>query len=186
MSSGEIVRKPLRVREWSGRTLDQRLALRFPWIIGAYAPLIGRLPPTSRVRQAVVWRSSRLAMEAFNRRDIDAALIGSTPDFEYRPPREFIEMGFMEPCYRGPAGFREYMSAWSDVWGASLRAEPVELVDLGDRVVLLAGLPTTGTASGVPVTGKIATVTRLEHGRVAGVDMYMDHAEALEAVGLRQ
>jgi ketosteroid isomerase-like protein len=186
MSSGKIVRKPLRVREWSSRTLDQRLALRFPRIFGAYASWIGRLPPTSRVRQAVVWRSSRLAMEAFNRRDIDAALIGSTPDFEYRPPREFIEMGFMEPCYRGPAGFRQYMSAWSDVWGASLRAEPVELVDLGDRVVLLARLPTTGAASGVSVTGKVATVTTLEHGRVARVDMYMDHAEALAAVGLRE
>jgi len=78
------------------------------------------------------------------------------------------------------------MSAWSDVWGAGLRTEPVELVDLGDRIVLLADLPTTGTASGVPVTGKIATVSTLERGRVIGVDMYLDHADALEAAGLRE
>ena len=92
----------------------------------------------------------------------------------------------MEACHRGPAGLRQYMSAWSDVWGAGLRTEPVELVDLGDRIVLLADLPTTGTASGVPVTGRIATVSTLERGRVIGVDMYLDHADALEAVGLRE
>ena len=184
--SGQIVRKPLRVREQSSRTLGERLSVRFPWLVHASARLIGRLPPSSRVRQGVIWRGARQRMEAFNRRDIDAALIGSAPDFEYRPAREFVEMGFMEPCYRGPAGFRQYMSAWSEVWGAGLRTEPVEMIDLGDRIVLLADLPTTGTASGVPVTGKIATVSTLEHGRVIGVHMYMDHAEALEAVGLRE
>ena len=184
--SGQIVRKPLRVREQSSRTLGERLSLRFPCLVHASARLIGRLPPSSRVRQAVISRSARQRMEAFNSSDIDAALIGSAPDFEYRPAREFVEMGFMEPCYCGPAGFRQYMSAWSEVWGAGLRTEPVEMIDLGDRIVLLADLPTTGTASGVPVTGKIATVSTVEHGRVIGVDMYMDHAEALEAVGLRE
>jgi ketosteroid isomerase-like protein len=184
--SGQIVRKPLRVREQSSRTLGERLSVRFPWLVHASARLIGRLPPSSRVRQGVIWRGARQRMEAFNRRDIDAALIGSAPDFEYRPAREFVEMGFMEPCYCGPVGFRQYMAAWSEVWGAGLRTEPVEMIDLGDRIVLLADLPTTGTASGVPVTGKIATVSTLEHGRVIGVHMYMDHAEALEAVGLRE
>jgi len=62
-------------------------------------------------------------MEAFNRRDIDAAVSAGHPDFEYYPPREFVEMGFMEPCYRGAAGFRKFVSAWSDVFGADLREE---------------------------------------------------------------
>jgi SnoaL-like domain len=186
MSSGQIVRKPLRVRERSSRTLGERLSLRLPWLVNASARLIGRLPPSSRLRQAVMWRGARQRMEAFNRRDIDASLIGATPEFEFRPAREFVDMGFMEPCYRGPAGFRQYMAAWTDVWGADLRTEPTDMVDLGDRIVLLANLPTTGTASRVPVTGKIATVSTLDHGRVSGVDMYLDHAEALGAVGLRE
>jgi len=48
-----IVRKPLRVREQSRRTLDQRLALRFPRLASASARLFGKLPPTSRIRQCV-------------------------------------------------------------------------------------------------------------------------------------
>ena len=88
MSSGQIVRKPLAVRAQSGRTLDQRLGIRFPRLFGSWARLsVGRLPPTSRVRRASVWRGSRHGMEAFNRRDIDAALVYAHPDFEYRPPR---------------------------------------------------------------------------------------------------
>ena len=56
-------------------------------------------------------------MEAFNRRDIDAAVSYGHPDFEYDPPREFVEAGFFEACYRGAAGFRNYVSTWSDVVG---------------------------------------------------------------------
>jgi hypothetical protein len=126
----EIVRKPLRVREQSSRTLDQRIALGFPRLTATHARLIGGLPPSSRLRQAFLWRGVRLGVEAFNRRDYEAALAAApyTPDFEYYPPREFVEVGFFEPCYRGAAGYRKYMSTWSDVFGADLRLEPVELM----------------------------------------------------------
>jgi ketosteroid isomerase-like protein len=182
----EVVRKPLRVREQSSRTLDQRLVLRFPRLADAYARWIGRLPPTSRVRQAVMWRSTRLGMEAFNRRDVDAAVGPGTPDFEYIPPREWVDAGFFEPRYRGPVGFGEYMSTWFDVVGADLRLEPVELIDLGERIVLLAEFAARGQASGAPFTGTIATVAVLKGGRAIRVQAYSHHAEALEAVGLRE
>jgi hypothetical protein len=64
--------------------------------------------------------------------------------------------------------------------------ESVELVDLGDRLVLLGDLPTSGTASGVSFTGKFATVSELKDGLTVRVQMYSDHAEALEAAGLRE
>jgi hypothetical protein len=41
----EFVRKPLRVRQRSSRTLDDRLGVPFPLLFDAYARLIGRLPP---------------------------------------------------------------------------------------------------------------------------------------------
>jgi hypothetical protein len=53
MSSDQIVRKPLRVREGSRRTLDQRLALRFPRLAAANARLIGKLPLGSRHAEAL-------------------------------------------------------------------------------------------------------------------------------------
>jgi ketosteroid isomerase-like protein len=181
----EVVRKPLRVGEQASRTLDQRLALRFPRLADAYARFVlQRLPPTSRVRQASVWRGSRLGMEAFNRRDIDAAVSYGHPDFEYYPPREFVEAGFFEACYRGAAGFHDYVSTWSD--GVGVRVEPVELIDLGDRIVMLAELPTLAHASGVPISGKIATVSVLTDGKASRVQTYLDHAQALAAVGLSE
>jgi ketosteroid isomerase-like protein len=180
----EIVRKPLRVREPSSRTLDVRLALRFPRWAGACARLIGRLPPSSRLRQATLLRAARLAAEALNRRDIDAMLVAYHPDYEFHPAHEFVEAGFMPACYRGPAGYHEFVSDWSDVWGADLRLEPLEVIDLGTQVVTLFNVPTRAQASGVPLTGKWATVATLKHGKVIRDQVYLDHAEALEAAGL--
>jgi ketosteroid isomerase-like protein len=125
-------------------------------------------------------------MEAFNRRDIEAAMTYAHPDFEYVPPREFVEVGFFEPCYRGARGFGKYMSAWIDVFGADLRVEPVELIDMGDCIVMLATLPARAQASGIPLTGTIATVSTMKDGRATRVQAYLDHAEALEAVGLSE
>ena len=121
--------------------------------------------------------------EVFNRRDIEAAAILGSAEFELHPPREFIQLGFA-PCYRGRAGLRNYVLAWSEAF-SDLRVEPVELVDLGDRVVLLANLPWRGQASGLPLTEKIATVSVMKHGKAISVQVYLDHAEALEAVGMR-
>jgi ketosteroid isomerase-like protein len=183
--NAEIVRKPLHVRERSSRPFDQRLTLRFPRLAEAYLRLIGRLPPGSRLRQAALWRAIRLAVEAFNRRDLDAVLVGYHPDFEFHPPPEFAEAGFTEPCYRGRAGYLQYVSELSEV-GADVRVEPTELIDLGDRLVTLGYTPVRGQASGVALTNKFAVVVTLRHGRVICEQDYLDHPEALEAVGLRE
>jgi hypothetical protein len=186
MSSPRIVRTPLRVRQRSSRTLDQRLALRFPRLAAATFRLIGKLPPGSRVRQAALQRGVRLAVEAYNRRDLDVVAIGYRPDLEYYPYREFVEAALAEPCYHGPAGYRAYISATYEVWGADVRLEPTELIDLGERFVLLADMPMRAQASGVLLTQTYAGVSTLKHGRVIRQDDFPDHAEALEAVGLRE
>lgn len=181
----EIVRRQLRARERSRRSLDQRLALRFPRGAAALARLIGSLPPSSRFRQAALSRGALVSAAAFNRRDIDAILVFYDPDYEFHPAHEFVDGGFTPACYRGPAGYHEFVSDWSDVWGADLRVEPLEVIDLGNRVVTLFNVPTRALASGVPLTGKWAAVATLKNGRVIHDQVYLDHAEALEAVGLR-
>jgi ketosteroid isomerase-like protein len=181
----EVVHKQLRARERSRRSLDQRLALRFPRLAAVAARLIGRLPPSSRLRQAALRRGALLAAAALNRRDVDAIMVFYDPDYEFRPAHEFVEGGFTPACYRGPAGYHEFVSDWSDVWGADLRVEPVEVIDLGTRVVTLFTVPTRARASGVPLTGNWAAVATLKNGRVIRDQVYLDHAEALEAVGLR-
>jgi len=184
MEDRQIVRKPLRVRERSTRTLDQRLSLRFPRLAAANSRLIARLPPTSRLRQAALWRGARLALEAYNRRDLDAFLTGFHPEFEVFPARAWVEAGLVEPSYRGPEGFREYVGVWDEVWGRDSPIRPVELVDVGDRFVILSEAPLRARASGVPLTGTFAIVTTLRDGLVIRQDEYWDHAEALSAVGL--
>jgi hypothetical protein len=180
-----FVRKPLRVRDGARRTLDQRFGVRFPALVAVYARLIGKLPPRSRLRQAAVWRVFRLAVEAYNRRDLDAVAIGFQPDLTYYPYREFVDAALAEPCYHGPDGYRAYISATYDVWGTEVRLEPTELIDLGDRLVLLADMPMRAQASGVSLTETYASVSTLKHGRVIRQDDFLTHAEALEAVGLR-
>jgi len=128
----------------------------------------------------------RLAAEAFNRRDLDALAPTRDPDFEFHPPHEGVESGFFEPCYRGAAGYHRYVSELSDVWGADMRIESLELIDMGDRFVMLLDVPVIARASGVPLTGKLASVATLAGGRVIHQQDYFDHAEALDAAGLRE
>jgi ketosteroid isomerase-like protein len=184
----EIVRKPLRVRGRSSRTLDERLLVRFPRLAAAYVPrvarFIDRLPPGSRLRQALVWRAMRGTMEAWNRRDLDVVLLGQHPDCEHRPPREFVEAGLWEPCYRGREGYRRLMAGWSDV-GTHGQLEPTELIDLGDRLVLLSTMSASSShLGGAPLIRSYASVLALKDGRAISVTEYVDHAEALKAVGL--
>jgi ketosteroid isomerase-like protein len=182
----EVVRKPLRVRERSRRALDQRLLLRFPWLATASFRLIAALPPASRIRQAALWRGVRLAVEAYNRRDLNAVVIGYHPDLEYYPYREFVEAGLVEPCYHGRSGYRSYIAATYEVWGAEVRLEPTELIDLGDRFVLLADMSMRAQASGIPLTETYAGVSTVKDGKVIRNQDYLDQAEALEAAGLRE
>jgi ketosteroid isomerase-like protein len=185
MSRDRVVRLPLRVRQRSSRTLDQRLGIRFPRLAAAVARLIGKLPPSSRLRQAAVQRTVRLALEAYNRRDLDAVTIAYWPDMEYYPYREFVEAALAEPCYHGPSGYRSYIASTYEAWGADVRLEPTEVIDLGDRLVVLADMPMRAQASGVPLTQTYAGVSTLKDGRVIRQQDFLHHAEALEAVGLR-
>jgi ketosteroid isomerase-like protein len=181
----EVVRKPLRVRERSHRTIDQRLALRFPRLAAASSRmLLGKLTPDSRLRQAALWRATRLALEAYNRRDMDAVGIGYHPEFEYLPARNWVEAGLLEPCYRGLEGHKRYVASTAEVSGAEVWVKPVELIDAGKQVVVLANVPMRAQASGIELTEAFALVTTLKDGMALRTEEYYDQAEALKAAGL--
>jgi hypothetical protein len=182
----EIVRGPFVVREATRRTLAQRLLLRFPGLATMLLRFLAGLSLGSPLRRVLLWRSMRDGVEAFNRRDLDAALIGFHPECAVRPPRKFVDAGLMEPRYRGPEGYRAFVASWSDVFGADLRLHPVELIDLGDRTVILAEVPGSGQSSGAPFSQQWAIVDTWQDGRPIVHDQYLGHAEALEAVGLRE
>ena len=117
----EVVRIPVRVRDQSTRTLDQRLAIRFPRLSAALARRLFKLPPSSRLRQAMLRRVIQLGAEAYNRRDLEAVVVNYDPEIEYYPYREFVDAGLAEPCYHGPSGYRAYIDATYEVWGTDVR-----------------------------------------------------------------
>ena len=183
----KIVRQALQVRERSHRTLDQRLYLRFPGLAAAVFRILLRLPPTSRLRRAGLRRAARLGAEAYNRRDMDAMGIGYHPRFEYHPAREWVESGLLEPVYHGLEGHRRYVAGTAEVFGAEVYLRPTELIDLGERFVLLANVPMRAQASGIKLTEEFALVTTIKDGMVFRIHEYYDHdkalREALEASG---
>jgi ketosteroid isomerase-like protein len=97
-----------------------------------------------------------------------------------------VEAGLVEPCYRGREGYRRYIATADEVWGEENYLQPLELIDLGERLLVLADVRMRAQASGVPLTEAYAAVSTLRDGLVIHVQEYFDHAEALEAVGLRE
>jgi ketosteroid isomerase-like protein len=180
----DVVRKPLRVSERSRRTLDERLFLRFPQVPKALLHLVAKLPPRSRIRQTLMWRAARAGVEAYNRRDMEAVGIGYHPEFEYHPARNWVEAGLLETSYRGLEGHRAYVASTAEVFGTEVYVVPTELVDLGDRLVILANVPMRAQASGIELTEEFALVSTLEDGLIIRIEEYYDHNEALEAAGL--
>jgi ketosteroid isomerase-like protein len=178
------VRQPLKAREGAGRTLDQRLFVRFPRLGRAMFRLAANRPPRSRLRRAGLARAAQISAEAYNRRDLDAVVIGYHPELEYRPARAWVEGGFFEPCYHGPDGYRKYVASTAEVFGGEVYFMPEELVDLGDRFVMLARVPMRAQASGIELTETFAYVAHMKDGLVIRMQEYYDHDEALAAAGL--
>ena len=125
-------------------------------------------------------------MEAYNRRDLDANLIGFPPELEYHPARD---MGRGRPCravLSRPGGIPTVRGGEDEVWGESDYLERVEVIDPGDRIVLLATAPMRAQASGVPLTEAYAMVSTFKDGKAVRIEEYFNHAQALEAVGLSE
>jgi ketosteroid isomerase-like protein len=178
------VRQPLPAHTEPHRTLDDRIAIRFPGLAARQARLLSRLPPSSRLRQALIARAVHHALSAFNRRDLAGVLALCTPDYEYRPGHEWVEAGLVEPVYRGATGYRQYVASVDQVWGGENYLTPREVIDAGDRLLLLADGDMRGQASGVPLRQEFALLCTLRHGLNATAQEYYSHAEARRLIGV--
>jgi len=84
--------------------------------------------------------------------------------------------------YRGHSGMRRFWEEWHDVW--DFRFDQVDFRDLGERLVVLAQISVTGRGSGVELETPLAMVATFTEGRLIQVDSYLDHDQALTAVGV--
>ena len=88
-------------------------------------------------------------------------------------------------AYIGPSGFLQFIQAWEE--GITLeRMEAEEVVDAGERVVVMVSHHGQDKASGIEVGQHFAMVWTVRGGRATRMELYRTREEALEAVGLSE
>jgi ketosteroid isomerase-like protein len=128
------------------------------------------VPPASNV--ALV----RSAIEAYNRRDVGALCELMTPDVNLRPP-VFALTG---RAYLGHTGIEEWLRDVDESFSTA-RIHPIELRDLGDRVLALTDFEVEGQESRLAFGSELGLVCELEGGRIATWFGFFNHAEAIAA-----
>jgi hypothetical protein len=86
--------------------------------------------------------------------------------------------------YRGKDAVKRFWREWLAAWETN-RFE-YELVDAGERVLMLFDLQMRGRSTGIEMPfGKVAWVLTYRGGLLVHQKFYMSQSEALEAVGLK-
>lgn len=130
-------------------------------------------PPLDAFRQAYM-----LANEAFNRHDFEAAFFGSHPDLEWHTVADVPGPRVMRGREAVIAAFRALLAEFPD-W----RVEPRDFSEVGDAILVRNVATATGAESGVPIRQAFTQVWSFEAGRSVLVREFLDHREALMAVG---
>ena len=121
------------------------------------------------------------AIEAFNRRDVDAFAALTTPDFEWSPSMVAVE----GETFRGREGIDRYFASFYITW-EQVQIHRDRFRDAEDLVVMLGRLEARGTSSGVPVDASLGMVFDFRGGMISRIRGYLDHAEAVREAGLSE
>ena len=113
----------------------------------------------------------REMLEDYLRGDYEAALPAFADDVEVVTSLE---------RFHGLAGVVEEAKRWEEMW-SDYRFAVEDLVDSGDRVVLLYHQVGKAKESGVEVEERAAWVYTLHNGKIARVEMFQDREAALRA-----
>jgi ketosteroid isomerase-like protein len=123
-----------------------------------------------------IWRST---VDAGRRGDWEFSAATFDPDILVRTdPR------WPESCFFGREAVIRWLQGLADAAGADWTSE--EITDLGDRVLARERWNIHGQASGVEGDQRSTTVVTFRAGRIILVEYFLDHDEALKAVGLAE
>jgi ketosteroid isomerase-like protein len=126
--------------------------------------------------------------EATVRDFFDALNRDDATDLEVFDPDVEFNVGDDLPdpqTFHGQEGVSVFFEGLREVWD-DLRAEPDEVVEVGDRVLIGLRQIGYGKGSGARVEQKLYPVWQMRGGTVVRSDVYFDRRRALEAVGLRE
>jgi ketosteroid isomerase-like protein len=170
------------VRPRSRRTLVEVVPLRLPRLARLLRSALLRLPLHSRLRRELVARGIRDSAEAWNRGDRELFLAAIDPEVEFNVVNRAAGVD-LEDRYDGHEGARRYWATIDEAW-ETIRVEPQEMIDFGDRYLVLQTWRARGRGSGVEVEHDIGLFVTWSRGMSARVDFYWSREEALEAAGL--
>ena len=119
----------------------------------------------------IFWR----AVDAWNSDDFEAWIDQYDPEVEW--------FALME-VFRGRRGARQAWESFKGDMGITVRFDDVR--DLGDSVLALGEIETTGRRSGLNVAREVAQLITYRNGKTVSVRDFGSHAEALEAAGLSE
>jgi ketosteroid isomerase-like protein len=117
----------------------------------------------------------RDAYEAMNTGRLEPIVDRLPPDFELRPPPQAAVAG---ESFVGPEGIAAFRAQLADAW-ESMETEIEEVVDLGNRVVVLGRIHNRGRTSGLEVDAVAAHLWTIEDGVPVRIELIGDRDEAL-------
>ncbi|HYI37258.1 MAG TPA: nuclear transport factor 2 family protein [Thermoleophilaceae bacterium] len=118
--------------------------------------------------------------KAFHSGDAEGALAHFDPEVEVdASSRVDGEVG------RGHEDLARIISQWTDAFEA-WREDIEGIRDAGDRVCVVATQRGRGRESGIDIETRYAVVYEVQRGKIIGMALYAEPAEALEAVGLTE
>ena len=130
----------------------------------------------TELQQTANLETARTAIDAFNRRDVDAMRALGDDDFVYDWSRS---MAPNRGLYRGPQGFIDFAEEQWDMF-SEMEIEAQELIPRGNHVVV----PITVRARGrgdIPVSANSAMLYTFDDRRLVRITLFQDRAEALAA-----
>jgi ketosteroid isomerase-like protein len=121
----------------------------------------------------------RRFIDAFNRRDFDAAVRYLAPDVELHewPTAPGAQ------TYRGPEGARRALDSWFETW-EWMQVALEEIVEVDDRVFFTLHQRARGRGSQVEVEIRSFNVYAFRDGSIARIQLFTERVPALEAAGL--
>jgi ketosteroid isomerase-like protein len=122
----------------------------------------------------------RRSIDAFNRRDMEAASQYFDPESEVDWSRS---RGMESGVYRGSEAVRGFWNTFFDVFD-EVTVTPEEYIEVGDRVVVPNRTRLRGR-DGIEVQARSAFVATIRGGRIVEWTLYQEIDEALEAAWLR-
>jgi ketosteroid isomerase-like protein len=122
----------------------------------------------------------RKVIAAWNAGDMDAFRELCDPEIIMRPPERWPEPG---PFVGREAVMREWHQT-RETWDADTLEPISDFIDAGDRVVVRHVW--RGMGQGPESNIETTQVTMVRKGKIVYQEFFWDHAEALEAAGLRE